>query len=215
VHRLRSFALLAALAAVAPQRAAAQASAPDPAAREHVRDSWYIGFGLGSGVANLTVDGATRSFRDVLRGRGTGTPFNVAFQFEVGATLREDLLVGLDLRALRSQGKAGPALGDVDLGLTASQALAMLTWFPAQRGFFLRAGGGYAGLTEDTRSGSTRVSEGHDGGALLAGGGYAFWLGRHFNLTLNLDVSAQFYGGGAGLPSSSRVADLYLGFTWY
>jgi hypothetical protein len=70
-------------------------------------------------------------------------------------------------------------------------------------------------LGQDAKVGSSRLTDDHDGLGALVGLGYAFWLGRRFNLTLNVDGSAQRYGGGAGLPESSRVLDAYLGFTWY
>lgn len=54
---------------------------------------------------------------------------------------------------------------------------------------------------------------------MLAGVGYACWLGQSFNLTVNLDFSAQSYRDGSDpyglLPDSSRLWSLYLGFDWY
>lgn len=218
LKHLTSLAVAAILAA--PGLAAAQANGPGyPAGPAypaygpppHQRDTWYIGFGLGVAGANLTRDGATNTFGDYLGSNGTGM-----LQFEVGATARPDLLVGLDLRAVRMQGSGVTTNGDVftDGSLQVTQALAMVTWFPARQGFFLRGGAGLAGLTEDLGAfGSTT----HGGVGILGGLGYAFWLGQRFNLTLNLDASAQFYGGNRNLgePESSRFIDGYVGFSWY
>jgi hypothetical protein len=213
-------ALALAVALAAPCAALAQANgyAPAPvyAPPQHQRDSWYIGFGVGPGVGNVTVDGVTRSFGQELRAHGTGSPVQFGVQFEVGATVRPDLLLGLDVRMLRAQATATDALGgNVDYGVSVGQFLAVTTWFPAQRGFFLRAGAGVAQVSLDSNLGGGVTANDHTGLGLLGGVGYAFWLGRHFNLTLNVDASAQSYGGGAGEPSSSRVLDGRLGFTWY
>jgi hypothetical protein len=219
--------ILAALAVVAPGLAAAQAPSPGapgapyppygsvPPVNQHFRDSWYIGFGLGSGGGNVSVNGQNVSFQDVLRGNGVDSSITLSLQFEVGATVRPDLLVGFDVRALRSQGSTSQFGPSTDLGVQATDYLAMLTWFPAERGFFLRGGAGLATMTLDSNNSFGRSSDTHGGVAVLAGLGYAFWLGQHFNLTLNLDASAQKYGGGVDVPESSRFVDAYLGFTWY
>jgi hypothetical protein len=212
-----------ALAALAPGMASAQANAPGapgapmppiqqvPAIGQHVRDGWYIGFGLGSGAGSVSANGTSQSFTDMLHTAGAGSPVSVALQFEVGATLRPDLLLGLDIHALRSQGSS--PFGD--LGVQATEYLAAVTWFPMREGFFLRGGAGVAVLTLDQNDGFGRASDNYGGVALVGGAGYAFWLGRHFNLTLNADLNGQIYGGGSGNPESSRFVDVYLGFSWY
>jgi hypothetical protein len=55
----------------------------------------------------------------------------------------------------------------------------------------------------------------YTGGNLSIGTGYAFWLGQSFNLTLNLDLSAQGYGGSGSGPKSSSMWQLGVGFDWY
>jgi len=221
--RIALLALALAALALAPAAASAQANAPGapgapmpPIARlpamGHVRDGWYIGFGVGSGVGGLTVDGSSQSFTDLLSGNGVDSSVSVALQFEVGATLAPDLLLGFDVRALRSQGSS--SFGG-DIGVQATDYLAMLTWFPAREGFFLRTGAGLAMIQLDQRVNGATANDTHGGVAILGGLGYAFWLGQRFNLTLNLDASAQYYGGGAGLPESSRFVDAYVGFVWY
>ncbi len=59
-----------------------------------------------------------------------------------------------------------------------------------------------------------KISEQYNGYGALAGPGYAFWLGRRFNLTLNLDHSRQFYSE-ANAPDTSRFTIVYLAFDWY
>ncbi len=197
-------ALAAALIGLAPAGAAAQVYPAVPVQAEGLRSPWYIGFGVGSGAGNLTVDGQTYSFRDFLG----DTPVTLALQFEVGATLRQDLLLGFDLRTLRSSVSR-------DEALQATDALAMITWYPMQRGLFLRGGVGVATLSWDFVDAFGRGTDTVDGLGVLGGLGYAFWLGRSFNLTLNADVSAQLFRDELHRPSSARFLDVYLGFGWY
>lgn len=194
----------AALLGLAPGGAHAQTYPAVPVQAEGLRNPWYIGFGIGSGAGNLTVDGQTRSFRDFLG----DTPVTLALQFEVGATLRQDLLLGFDLRTIRSQISH-------DEALQATDWLAMITWYPMERGLFLRGGVGLATLTWDFVDVYGRGTDTVSGVGALGGLGYAFWLGRSFNLTLNADVSAQLFAEEVGRPSSSRFLDVYVGFGWY
>lgn len=92
-------------------------------------------------------------------------------------------------------------------------------YFPWQRGFYLRGAVGLAALTIDaTRGGGILSGTGTTRGLdALAGVGYAFWLGRSFNLTVNADLDFQTYGNqssGADV-TSARGGSLWLGFDWY
>jgi hypothetical protein len=50
----------------------------------------------------------------------------------------------------------------------------------------------------------------------VAGGGYAYWLRKAFNLSLDLDYAGQGYSSGkVGAPSSSASWALWPGFDWY
>jgi len=180
------------------------------------RDTWYIGFGLGTGIGSGNYGGQRIDFRD-LNAPLSATP--VALQFEVGATLRPDLLLGFDLRVLRTFTSGTLVFADgstvSDPAVQVTQGLAMITWFPRRYGLFVRGGAGLASYSEDARVNNFRSDGSITGLGLLGGVGYAFWLGRQFNLTVNLDLSAQAYGDEPNFPSSTRYADLYLGFSWY
>lgn len=171
------------------------------------RDIWYIGFGVGSGGGNYTFsDGIRYRFN---QGLTDTTAFSV--NFKVGATLSPTLLLGFDFTSLRTEGTAIDTFGiPFTYALQVSNADAMLTWFPVQRGPFVRAGLGLGTIDEDIVGGLSRSGL----GAVL-GGGYAFWLGRSFNLTLNLDLCAHSYGSGSNTFRSSRFANLWVGFDWY
>ena len=176
------------------------------------RDSWYIGFGAGLGAGSLTVDGRTTSFHD-FASKDQQVP--LALQFELGATVQPDLLLGLDLRMVGVSGGGSAGDGIVDRDVNVVEALAVITWFPRQHGFFVRGGAGLAAIGSEATINGQRSKKSVTGVGGLLGLGYAWWLGRHFNLTLNTDLSGQVYDHDAGQPSSSRTLDVYLGFTWY
>jgi hypothetical protein len=217
---------LIALAALVlgPQLAHAQANGPGapgapmppiqqvPAMGQHLRDNWYIGFGVGYGDGRYNLNGQTVSFRDHV---GQLSPVNFMLQFEVGATVRPDLLLGFDLRAVRCQGSGNVNGFDIDASVQANDYLAVVTWFPQQRGFFLRGGGGLSTLVSTASVSGQSGSDTVFGVGVLGGLGYAFWLGQHFNLTLNADVSAQAFPSSSDKPTSAAFFDTYLGFTWY
>lgn len=188
---------------------------PNPAgyvhdAPEQQRDFWYIGFGLGSGTGSATYAGDRLSFREAHG--DAGGPTNVTMNFKAGATLTPNLLFGGDITAI------GSVLdeGGVETTLTVTNLDAVATWFPTGRGLFLRGGVGISAYRFEVDGGfDDGWSEEATGVNVLGGIGYAFWLGRRFNLTLNADVSAQDYGDEDLSAESSRFANFYVGFDWY
>jgi hypothetical protein len=197
-----------------PALAAALLAAPGAARAQSPhgdtwRDVWYVGLGLGSGGGSYVLDGQRVNFRHT---HGPGAdPLQLSFQLEAGATVTRTLLLGGELSVTTSS--VSVSLGDSTLVL--SQLLAVATLFPTERGVFLRAGAGFAGLSQEWDDGFGYARSSAGGVAVLGGLGYAWWLGRSFNLTLHADVSAQRYGSGGGDPSSSAALAAYLGFRWY
>lgn len=197
----------------APPAPAAQPAPPAPApvpvaatSPGPKRDSWYIGFGLGSGGGKAKDETGSYSLSE-----GLSDAVSVSINFKVGFTLTPSLLLGLDINGFQTSGTAtGTA---VDVAYQVSTYNAMVTWFPMERGLFLRGGLGLSSLSLDvTGFGSDSVS----GWNLDVGAGYAFWLGKSFNLTLNLDYAAQgYHSEKAGAPTSSNYWALWLGFDWY
>ncbi len=178
---------------------------PPPGVRPaHRRDVWYIGFGVGWGDGSVRDATGTFTFSEILRGYG---PSNVSLNFKVGLTLNPRMLLGFDLTAVRSFGSSG----GLDVAIQVTNYDVMFTYFPTGEGFFLRGGAGAAELLVDTSVGSTT----YGGAGVLGGLGYAFWLGRSFNLTVNVDVSGQWYGRSTVAPESSRLVNVYMGFDWY
>ena len=172
----------------------------------HQRDTWYIGFGLGGAFdASYEYAGEERTFDDWLEGLDTSP--KVSFNFKVGKTFSPKM--GFDLTAAGQSG----SLAGIDAHVQINNFFFMLTHFPQKEGFFFRVGGGLSNLTFDVDTFIT-ASETFTGFGLLGGIGYAFWLGKRFNLTINIDHSRQFYEGGND-PENSQFTIFYLGFDWY
>jgi hypothetical protein len=190
-----------------------QSSAPpaqtfQPPGRQ--RDSWYIGFGLGGGDGNIEDAAGTFSFEEFF-GK---SPTTVSLNFKVGATLTPQLLLGLDISGVSS----GASEGSATATLTIVNYDGVLTFFPMGEGLFVRGGLGLSRLSFEVTGTAFDGGVDYTGTNVTFGGGYAFWLGRTFNLTLNLDYSAQFWGdndGGTTGPKRSDFWALGLGFDWY
>lgn len=199
-----------------PPQAAPPAQPPPPRAfprREKQRGSWYIGFGLGGGDGTLKLADGSYSFEEYVG----PDPTQLFLNIKVGATLTPKLLLGFDITAIRSA-------WEDDSGASAAAQVtnydAVATFFPTGRGFFLRGGVGASAFVVDLDlPGYASGSESTTGVNVLGGVGYALWLGKAFNLTLNLDMSAQSYGDQDDLygllPESSSFWSLYVGCDWY
>jgi hypothetical protein len=176
----------------------------------HQRDAWYIGFGLGGALsANWNVDGQSVSFDDWLDGLDTSP--KIALNFKVGGTLSPKTLLGFDLTAVAQGGTAS----GLDAHVQINNYFLMLTHFPYQEGLLFRLGGGYSNLVHIVDSQIGDLDSKINGAGALVGIGYAFWLLKSFNLTVNLDYSQQWYSSDAGEPDRSNFAIAYVGFDWY
>jgi hypothetical protein len=197
----------------APAEEAGEVGAASPAATSASTESGsarrggaYIGFGVGWGAGAFVRDGGLYSLASPIT---NALPFGLALQIGVGSSLGSSHLLGIDVRAVRVQSKDGLAEGT----LMADYTL-MLTWFPAERGVFLRLGAGASTLG---------IAKGSDSDTLLGFGGvvglgYAFQLGQRLHLTLNGDFSAALDLGRQDLPNrptSSGFFDIYFGLGWY
>ncbi len=171
--------------------------------KKQQRGPWYIGFGLGSGDGSITGGGETHSFSWF----GAPSPTTIGLNFKMGVTLNPKLLLGLDIGALSTQGD----LNGTHTNIQATYYDASLLFFPQEKGFFLRGGAGPCALTIDLDQYGSATYHGFD---VLAGVGYAFWLGQSFNLTVNLEGVKQWYSG-TNAPDSAQFWHAYLGFDWY
>jgi hypothetical protein len=185
-----------------PADAAAKSLSPGYVPRYHSRDGWFIGFGVGTGDGTVYEGRSFAPFRDL-----TGPdPIVAALRFEVGLTLTDRLLLGVELFSVGTQQKVSGELARAAI----VNADAVLTFFPDGDGLFLRLGGGVS-LLNHSRAGTAEYSRGLNA---LVGIGYAFWVGERFNLSIRLDHSRQRSLKGNG-PGGSEFWAGTIGFDWY
>jgi len=176
----------------------------------HERDTWYIGFGLGGVLAaRWDANGQTVSFDDWLEGYDKDP--RVFANFKAGLTVSPKTLMGVDLTGVAQSG----SLNGLDATAQINNFFFMMTHFPYQEGFFIRLGGGASRIQRTVETPSGELSDDANGLGVLGGLGYAFWLGKTFNLTLNLDQSFQWYSNDPGEPDKSQFTALYVGIDWY
>lgn len=192
-----------------------QSPPPGDLARTQRRGPWYIGFALGGGNGSIADGGGRYSLEEYVG----GSPTNASFNFKVGATLSQKLLLGFDTTAVRSQATYDdPVYGpETTFAAQITNYDAVATFFPMEKGLFVRAGAGLSALTLSYTNSRHSDSNTYTGVNVLGGVGYAFWLLRSFNLTVTLDVSGQSYGSpqNASDPESSTFWTLGVGCDWY
>jgi len=123
-----------------------------------------------------------------------------------GIALSPNLLVGFSGSLVAQGGK----LAGNDAHLQINNYLAALTWFPAEKGFFLRGGAGLSNILIDTGASSDRSN----GFGILVGAGFAIPVARRHNITFTVDYSRQSYGGSSTKPDSSQFGAAYLGYMY-
>lgn len=186
--------------------AAAAAHAGEPPNRT----GFFIGFGLGAG--NASWDWAAIS-GDESEGSGVGN-------FRLGGAVREDLVLGLETWAWAKNWDIlldGTEIAELQITFAATTFAA--TYFPGNKGAFIRGGIGFASakteLKSDLGSGaSVTFDPGTDTGvALLAATGYEWRLTRKFALApqvqlVYLGISGDVIDGVLGIDGT-------LQFNWY
>lgn len=166
------------------------------------RGSWYIGFGLGGGDGTVKLDGRSVDFDDMVYSGSTPLAFNL----RVGATVSPKLLVGFDGGFVGASSDSGGYASTIQLNYYDVGAM----YFPAERGLYLRGAAGLSGIVWDVEPIGRSSARGFN---VVGGIGYAFWIGRTFNLTLNLDASRHWFSE-EGLDGGTSWSG-WLGFDWY
>jgi len=175
------------------------------------RRFWYLGLELAGGFGNLpTNDESILSTDKNSSGTCTGG------YPEIGLTVKPNLLLGIQVSGFGDYKYEYENRSSTDRGMT--NLFLVATYFPKSKGFFTRGGLGYSSY--NIHSEMYVPSEYRDevlydytekgiGGQI--GVGYAFWLGRHFNLTINANISGNFFKDNKALTWTKFL----LGFMWY
>jgi len=200
------------IAAVAGLSCAIAGFAPASAAAETDRSDspwshWYVGSGIGPGFgAKYKLNGQSITFDDRLQGATDKTSPIALNIVNAGIALSPNLLVGFSGSAVSQTGK----LAGNNAHLQINNYLAALTWFPAEKGFFVRGGAGLSSILIDTGVSSDRAN----GFGILVGAGYALQVARRHNITFTVDYSRQSYSGSSTKPDNSQFGGAYLGYMY-
>lgn len=179
-------------------------------AENHQSGNWYLGLGLGVGLdARYEKNNQyTITFDEAMDANMFDKSTKMAANIKAGIKINSNIRLGLDYTTIRQEGTSDTSKGSLQI----NNYFLMLTHFPSEEGFFIRAGGGKSDfIATHITSGSTGTKKIH-GYGVLGGAGYALWLGEKLNVSFNLDYSRQFYSGHNGDPDGSSFTALYLGF---
>jgi len=189
------------------------------------KSSWYIGFGLGSGLGRIEGTRFDKVFDSLADLPGVykiekSTP--VTINFGVGGIINPNLHIGLDISAIYQDAtyyESGyhniPIENEMDFLIT--NMLCAVTYYPKVTGFSLKGG---VGISSFDYSASNIGAFGDDfsgqysGYAFLIGVGYDFWLGDTFNLGLHLEFSRQKYKDFMA-PKNTDFINAYVSLYWF
>ncbi len=166
--------------------AAALLTAGSAPALAQGHEGFWIGFGLGGGATG-----------------GSNAQGGAAAYLRMGGTPTDLLLVGGELIGW----------GRTENNVTVSQgnAAADILFYPSlNRGFFLKAGLGFATATTSATSGNLTLTSTENGLGTTLGAGFDLKLGRNIYLTPNFDALIQVIGG-----NTETLYLFTLGLTWH
>ena len=167
----------------------------------------FVGLGLGSGVASYNVNGERITFSNVFQGAADEAPFVAVNVLSFGVDVGRNLFAGADLTGVAQSGTVGASKTSLQI----SNYFASLTWFPWERGLFLKAGAGASSFFLSSGPQSERVW----GPGVLVSAGYALRITGAHHLTLSAEQAWQWYtGSGATKPDSSQYSAAFLGYMW-
>lgn len=177
--------------------------APPPEEKVHA----FIGASFGSGTARYTVNGTTVSFSDAFQGSNDESPLIAVKVVSFGIAVRPKLYAGMDLTGLTQSGTVAGNKTNLQL----SNYFASLTWFPWERGLFLKGAAGVSSLFKGVGSESERSN----GLGVLVSAGYALRVHGAHHLAFSAEQSWQTYwGSGTTRADSSQYNAAYVGYMW-
>lgn len=189
-------------------QAPGSAAAPSAAEPFSPWSHWYIGTGIGPAFgAKFRLNGQWISFGDQMQGATDKTGLFAINIVNAGVALTPNLLVGFSGSLAAQSGK----FAGEDASVQINNYFAALTYFPAEKGFFVRGGGGFSNIVLDSGPGDGDRSRGL---GILVGAGYALPVAGRHNVTFTLDYSRQFYKRSDTKAEDSQFAAVYLGYMY-
>ncbi len=157
---------------------------------EQVKSSWYIGFGIGTGDGMYKFGDDYVDFGDVVENADTKTPLITA-NVGVGAIINPNVHLGGEISLITRRGEN---IDGDSLQVTMGNILAVVYFFPMEKGFYVKGGFGFSSFqVEYEESGGIISKYTENGFAIAAGIGYFFWVGKRLNIGMSFDYSYQSY----------------------
>ena len=156
------------------------------------RNGFFLGFNLGGGSAGVSGDSD----------RLGGTDLNL----RLGGAIKDDLLLGLEISSWIRDESGTTVFFDA--------YTAALTFFPGNKGFFLRGGVGIGSTSFETDlGGGVTASKDESGFGAMAAAGYEWRLTKKF--ALGPQIEFVYLNIGGDLVDTANFVDATLGFNWY
>ncbi len=193
------------------------------------KSSWYLGLGFGSGNGSYEFNDKNYSFtepREDLKQESRVMYLNLG----LGRILQPNFHLGGEINLLASvvQYTSEKTNLSLDHNININSFMLVATYFPTYyygwEGFLIKGGLGLTTMTIESQydvlafdSVPFRTKEKIDsqGYIALLGLGYAFNLGKAFNLCLNSEYAYQYYKKEEDQPSSSWYWLIFLSFYWF
>jgi len=181
-------------------------------AQDHLKSTWYLGFGVGTGNGSLKTDAAgTFGLDEFMGADGVDYSPRITYNAGLGAIVSSGLHLGFDISGIYAAAEASG--GDAVATFRITNYLAMVSFFPTDEGLFVRLGAGAAAAKRTWDYGAgVSGDETYSGYGVLGGAGYAFWVGETLNLVLNFDYSYQSYGEDL---DATKFWNVYVSFYWF
>jgi hypothetical protein len=178
------------------------------ATKPHARGGFTVGFGLGAG--NAAWDWAAP---------GTDSPseWSGAGNFRIGGAIREDLVLAFESSVwIKNYDLVSEGLTIGDARVTFNTATFAATWFPGNRGAFLRGGVGFASARGEVNSDELAfigLDSTDNGVAALSACGYEWRLSDKF--AIGPQVEVVFLGTSGDVVDNVVIFDGSVQFNWY
>jgi hypothetical protein len=167
----------------------------------------FIGASAGSGTARYRVNGTTVSFSDTFQGATDEVPFLAIKVLSFGVEVKPHLFAGADLTGVGQSGTVGA--NKIDLQI--NNYFATLTWFPWEKGLFLKGAAGVSSLFIGSGSQSDRSW----GLGALVSAGFALRISGPHHLTFSAEEGWQTYAKSSETrPDSSQYNAFFIGYMW-
>ena len=185
------------------------AAAPAMAGPPPHRTGFFIGFGMGFGMA-------TWEWADPERFGSAPNEWAGTANIHLGGAIREDLVLGAEFQGWakkwRIERSTGEQLGDATVQMGSLTFAA--TWWPGNAGLYIRGGAGVGRAMLELDDGSVTVKPSPDSGpALLGAAGYEWRITETFALGPQVEVVYLLLDG--DIFGNTTVLDGSMQFNWY